>query len=728
MTMPPFPQNRCATNPAKKMKKRFTLPNLFVPIAHAGVNGSKIMKKTKLFLIALLAGFVLNQAAYCQTNATDANPAAADATATNASSASPAAPDNGTPPAAVTASNETAGAAAANATAAAPAVPESGTPPAAMTASNETAGAAAATPAAAAPAAPESGTPPAAMTASNETAGAAAAAPAAAAPAAPESGTPPAATTAGNESTTNPPAVTEAGNPPAPTGISTNATLPIQFSDVPITTAIESLARLAGINYILDPKIGYGQPDQNGQIKPEPTLSVRWENVTAQQALLALLDNYSLQLVENPKTGIAKITTKDPTAPPPLLTHVYQLNFANTSNVVTSVQSALTDKRSRVVPDRRTSQLVVVATEQEQDDVDTLISQLDKPTRQVLIETKFIELSSNPSTSKGIDWSGTLAAQNVSFGNGVMNAISPSSSTTLIPGVPVSIPAVVSQTGATISPASTTTPTASSTTTLNSEPQNSLNAGGLALNTASGLSPAVGFLSADGVKAVLSFLNQSSDAQVVSTPRVVTLDNETATISVIRAFPIINVTAGTVQTAGGSSITYSNLGTILMVTPRISANDYIWMDVQPNISSFFGKDNETINGALFSADIFDMRSMETRVLIPNAHTLVMGGLVQDNPNASYTKVPILGDIPILGVAFRSQTSSLTKDNLLIFITPTILKDADFKPATTDFLDSQPKYLKDPMNMHTWMDSAQPRGDWSNPLPEGTDQTPTPAAQ
>ena len=92
----------------------------------------------------------------------------------------------------------------------------------------------------------------------------------------------------------------------------------IQFQDVPITTAIENLARQAGINYLVDPKIGYGQPDQNGQIKPEPTLSIRWENVTAEQALLALLDNYGLQLISDRKSQIARITPKDPTAPPPL--------------------------------------------------------------------------------------------------------------------------------------------------------------------------------------------------------------------------------------------------------------------------------------------------------------------------------------------------------------------------------------------------------------------------
>src|SRR5208282_4139625 len=120
--------------------------------------------------------------------------------------------------------------------------------------------------------------------------------------------------------TTNETASTANSQPSAPPSIPL-----IQFQDVPITTAIENLARQAGINYLLDPKIGYGQPDQNGQIKPEPTLSIRWENVTAGQALMALLDNYGLQLNEDRKTQIARITAKDPTAPPPLSTRVIQI-------------------------------------------------------------------------------------------------------------------------------------------------------------------------------------------------------------------------------------------------------------------------------------------------------------------------------------------------------------------------------------------------------------------
>jgi len=84
----------------------------------------------------------------------------------------------------------------------------------------------------------------------------------------------------------------------------------IQFEDVPITTAIENIARQEGLNYILDPKIGYGLPDVNGRIKPEPSFSLQWKNLTPQQALLAILNEYGLQLIENPKTGIAQITFK----------------------------------------------------------------------------------------------------------------------------------------------------------------------------------------------------------------------------------------------------------------------------------------------------------------------------------------------------------------------------------------------------------------------------------
>jgi type II secretory pathway component GspD/PulD (secretin) len=517
----------------------------------------------------------------------------------------------------------------------------------------------------------------------------------------------------------------------------------IQFQDVPIITAIENLARQAGINYLIDPKIGYGQPDQNGQIKPEPTLSIRWENVTAAQALMALLDNYGLQLSEDRKTQIARITAKDPLAPVPLSTRVVQLKYASTSNMVDSVQASFTDKRSKVLPDVRTSQLIVVATEREQEALDALINELDKPTRQVLIETKLVQVSSNPKTTKGIDWSGTLQAQNVSFGNGSMSGnttatIPGTSVTTTTPGSTTlghtettTTPPFAGHPGTTttITYPDTTVPGTSKTTTPSSSQNTLLNIlqgnGGMSWNTLSGFTPAIGFLNADGAHAVLSFLNQAYDAQIVSTPRIVTLDNQMATIEVTRGFPIIQMAGGTQNSSGSSSVTYSNVGTILQVTPRISANDFIWLKVNPVVSSHFGDIIVTVAGgggnssSSYAVPIFDYRKIESQVMIPNGNTLVMGGLVQDNPTASYTKVPVLGDIPGLGWAFRSENKSMTKDNLIIFLTPTIIKNTDFQQASSapsDYLQSKPVVMKNRMNPNTIWDGAQPRGDWSNPAP------------
>ncbi len=482
----------------------------------------------------------------------------------------------------------------------------------------------------------------------------------------------------------------------------------IEFQDVPLTVAIENLARQAAINYLLDPKIGYGQPDQNGQIKAEPTLSIRWENVTAREALLALLNNYDLQMIDDPKTKIARITVKDPLAPPPLVTRVIQLKYASVSNMVQSIQAAFTDRRSHVFPDVRTSQMIVVATETEQEAVDTLINDLDKPTRQVLIETKLVEVSSTPSTTKGVNWSGTLENQNVSFGNGVLQPYPASGSTTVMPGTPVT---TTHPGGAT----TTTTPSYSTSTAVTTAPQSSVLPGGLSWNTLAGLTPAIGFLNADGVQAVLSFLNQTYDAQTLSTPRIVTLDNEQATIQVTREFPVINVTASTAGvSSGSSSITYSNIGTVLEVTPRITANDYIWLKVIPDVSSYFATISKEVAGEEYQADEFDSRHIETQVMIPDGNTLVMGGLIEDNPTASYTQVPVLASIPVLGWAFKSQSVALDKENLVIFITPTIVKDSDFQPATTDFLASRPARMMEPMDPNNVWDRPEP--DWSNPAP------------
>lgn len=480
------------------------------------------------------------------------------------------------------------------------------------------------------------------------------------------------------ETTTNAPATEIAVEVPSETSLGTNtAVIPlVVMDDVLLTDAIKNLARMAGLNYMLDPKISYGQPDpKTGAIQAQPTVSIRWEKVTAEQALNALLNNYNFQLVPDPRTKIARITVKDPAAAPILYTRIIQLKYASPAAVTNAVQSSFADpKRSKVVADVRTSQLVVVATEKELDAIDEMVARLDAAPRQVLIEARLLETSMNPQTVKGLDWTGTLTAQKLAFGNNLQaNAPADSMNNTLVGS---KFPKML-------------------------------------FDTAHGFNPATAFLDADGVNLVFSFINQNAEAKVLSAPRTVTLDNETARISVTRASPIINVTPGTANTTGGSQITYTNLGVILDVTPRISANNFVNLKVVPEVSRIFDRIQRQVGTlGLFEADEYDVRRIETHVMIPSGNTLVMGGLVQDDQRFEDTKVPLFGDLPLIGRAFRSNSKQRQKNNLLVFITPTIVQDSDYQPTTTDFLKS-PLPKVDEQEWSPW-DSSKPL-DWSKPV-------------
>src|SRR5205823_313347 len=113
--------------------------------------------------------------------------------------------------------------------------------------------------------------------------------------------------------------------------------------------------------------------------------------------------------------------------------------------------------------------------------------------------------------------------------------------------------------------------------------------------------------------------------------------------------------------------------------PRIAADKNISMRVIPEVSNIDSVDKQVIQGQLNTANIYAIRRIQTTVMIPSGNTLVMGGMINDTSVKSYTKVPILGDVPGVGLFFRKEGKNRNKSNLLIFITPTIVEDADFHP-------------------------------------------------
>jgi type II secretory pathway component GspD/PulD (secretin) len=484
----------------------------------------------------------------------------------------------------------------------------------------------------------------------------------------------------------------------------TNDLVPlIVIDDVPLIDAVKNLARQAGLNYLPDPKLA--------TVTNQPNVSMRLENVSAQDALLAVLETYNLQIIHDPRIKVSRITVKDPKAAEPLFSKVIQLKNIQPSNVVDILKKTAQDSRTQVQADPRTSQLIVVATEKEFPALEEVILKLDTPTRQVLIEAQLWETAKNPRSVKGINWQGTFEGQNVSYGNGRLNQAN-SVVTTTVPGNSTTVPTPVT--------GGTTTRRANSTTR---ETYNYTPGTGITLDTARGFHPATAFLNADGLNAIISFFNTDNDTEIVATPRAVTLDNQAALLSVTRAFPIFKITPGSANSPAGAEITYTNLGTILNVTPHITANSNIALRVIPEVSDVAAIDRQIVNGFENTANVYAIRRMETHVMIPSGNTLVLGGLISDRTGNQHTKVPVLGDAPFFGALFRSSDKKRDKANLVVFVTPTIVGDYDYQVATTDFLQTKMPSRQEPKE--NFMDTAKPY-DWTKPKPSPEEIKPLPA--
>jgi general secretion pathway protein D len=201
----------------------------------------------------------------------------------------------------------------------------------------------------------------------------------------------------------------------------------------------------------------------------------------------------------------------------------------------------------------------------------------------------------------------------------------------------------------------------------------------------------------------------------------VTLDNQPARLEVTRAFPIFKVTPGSANSPAGAEITYTNLGTILTVTPRIAADSNVSLTVIPEVSNLAGVDSQLVpsgdggESSEITANIYDIRRFDTTVLVPSGNTIVLGGLVTEEVNDKATKVPLLGDLPGVGRAFRSNSKERTKKNLLVFLTPTVLRDDDFQKSESarSFLQTKQGAMQEWDASNAW-ESATPH-DWRKPV-------------
>jgi general secretion pathway protein D len=307
------------------------------------------------------------------------------------------------------------------------------------------------------------------------------------------------------------------------------------------------------------------------------------------------------------------------------------------------VKAGRSGNTSTIEADEGTNALIITADTDEMAALEAVIARLDIRRAQVLVEAIIVEMEVIDGQDLGLQW---LFADNSGFYGSNINAGD----------------VRAANIGAAVLPSDST--------------DNEVDIGSLAAALAGtgGLSLGWGQIS-DGLSmtVILNALKETKNANILSTPSILTLDNEEAYITVGQNVPF--VTGSFTSTADSATnpfqtIERENVGITLTVTPHINEGDAVVLDISQEVSSLSGLSVTTSASDIITNE----RKIETKVLAIDGQIVVLGGLIKDDVQDAQQKVPLLGDIPYLGRLFRSDAEKVTKQNLMIFIRTTIIRD------------------------------------------------------
>ena len=311
-----------------------------------------------------------------------------------------------------------------------------------------------------------------------------------------------------------------------------------------------------------------------------------------------------------------------------------------------------------------TNSLIITANEPLYRNLRHVIDQLDKRRGQVYIETIIVEVSSTNAAELGIQWQGLVGSGNQNTGFGGTNF-------TNADGTGGSnITNLARNVNSILNPNNTTgiTPV---------PPNPGLNLGLLTK-----------FNGVYGMSALITALSTTTGTNILSTPNLITLDNEEARIVVGQNIPLISgsyATTGSAATATPfTTVTRQDIGLILRVKPQISENGLVKMQIYQEVSNVA---SQVPN----QGPILNKRDIETNVIVDDGQTLVLGGLIENAYKDSTSGIPWLSDIPIIGALFRYDNSARTKTNLLVFLRPYVLRD---KGQDQEITASRMQFMED----------------------------------
>ncbi len=403
--------------------------------------------------------------------------------------------------------------------------------------------------------------------------------------------------------------------------------LSLDFQDVPIEDVFHVISDVSGMNIVLTPGI-------------QETTSVMLSEVPWGQALDMVLDNSKLGRVCN--DNVIRVDTKDSfrTAKEngEVVTEMIRVNYGDIKEVATRIGTLATAKGT-VTVNERTNTLVINDTIEMMKDLVGVVKNLDIPTPQVQIASKIVQINRNFLQELGIQWGVTsLTLRNPQFPNRIIT-------TGAIPPNGLNAANIGAQDGLNqsfmVDLGTTNTPF---------------------LNLATSL------LTRDGDGALdmqLSALERQGKSRIIANPKVSTADNKEAKIRQGERIPYI-----TVSQNEGRKVEFVDANLELKVTPHITGNQKVYLQVTAEQNS------ADFSNAIGGAPTINTRSAQTEVLVVDGGTAILGGLHTRTKVDSRRSIPYLGDIPIIGLLFKSVLERDAVDELLIFVTPTIIKSLD----------------------------------------------------
>jgi type IV pilus assembly protein PilQ len=423
----------------------------------------------------------------------------------------------------------------------------------------------------------------------------------------------------------------------------TGEKLSLNFQNVEVRAVLQVIADFTGFNFITSDTVG-------------GNLTLRLKDVPWDQALDIILQTKGLDMRKNGNVvWIAprdELATKEKLALEaqaqiadlePVRTESFQLNYQKADAIqrlVGDKAQPILSKRGSAVVDARTNTLFVQDTPTRLEQVRALIKKIDIPVRQVLIEARIVEASDTFSRNLGA----RLGLHDRSNGSSLLN----SSNRVLIGG---NLNDTAFHTGQVGSPV----PTLSDFTNVN-----------LPTSGLGGSAPGVFsmILFNEGltrfINMEVSALQADGKGKIISSPRVITADQIEATIEQGTQIPYQQATS-----SGATSVSFKSASLSLKVKPQITPDDNVIMDL--NIHK------DSVGAVTSSGPSIDTKQITTSVLVQNGGTVVIGGIYSQTETDTTTKIPVLGDAPFVGFLFRNNAKSDNKNELLIFISPRIVK-------------------------------------------------------